>query len=64
MIQDATVKMDTDYVIVGDNGSDKWKFGNYGGKIKKAMENQKKGSCVQIVSENEFLKELNSLKKC
>lgn len=48
----------TDYVVVGDLGSDAWKHGNYGGKIKKAMELNEQGKNIVIISEEDFLKKL------
>ena len=48
----------TDYLIVGGSGSDAWKFGNYGGKVQKAMELKEKGKNIEIISEDEFLKNL------
>ncbi|NCB43295.1 MAG: hypothetical protein EOM59_11830 [Clostridia bacterium] len=44
----------TDYVIVGSKGSDAWSNGNYGTKIKKAMELQEKGLSVRIIKEQEI----------
>lgn len=58
-ICDTSVKKATDYVVVGALGSENWKQGTYGAKIKKAMEWQEKGSNVQIVSEDNFLAALN-----
>lgn len=46
-----SVTKSTDYLIVGDKGSDKWSQGTYGGKIKKAMELKEKGSNIEIISE-------------
>lgn len=43
----------TDYLIVGELGSDMWSSGNYGTKVKKAMELQEKGSSIVIVRESE-----------
>lgn len=40
-----------DYLIVGGQGSNDWKYGNYGGKINKAVQMQEKGSPIQILSE-------------
>lgn len=39
------------YLIVGGQGSHDWKFGNYGGKINKAVQMQEKGDAIQIMSE-------------
>lgn len=47
------------YLIVGDGGSDAWKFGNYGGKVQKAMELKEKGKNIEIISEEEFIKILD-----
>ena len=47
-----------DYLIVGDKGSQAWKFGNYGGKVQKAMEFKEKGSNIQIISESDFFLDL------
>lgn len=47
------------YLIVGDGGSDAWKFGNYGGKVQKAMELKEKGKQIEIISEEDFIKILN-----
>jgi len=35
-------------------GSDAWKFGNFGGKIARALELQEKGAKVLIVAEEEL----------
>ena len=48
----------TNYLIVGGSGSDAWKFGNYGGKVQKAMELKEKGKNIEIISEDDFLKQL------
>lgn len=48
----------TNYLIVGGSGSDAWKFGNYGGKVQKAMELKEKGKSIEIISEDDFLKQL------
>lgn len=48
----------TNYLIVGGAGSDAWKFGNYGGKVQKAMELKEKGKNIEIISEEDFLKSL------
>lgn len=46
----------TDYVIVGGNGSEAWSCGNYGSKVKKAIEYQSKGKGVKIIKEEVFFK--------
>lgn len=48
----------TNYLIVGGSGSDAWKFGNYGGKVQKAMELKEKGKNIEIIGEDDFLKQL------
>ena len=57
-ICDKGVKKATDYVIVGSKGSDAWKHGNYGGKVKKAMELKEKGVNISIISEEDFFSEV------
>lgn len=44
----------TDYVIVGSKGSENWSYGNYGSKVKKALELQAKGKNIKIIKEEEF----------
>jgi DNA polymerase-3 subunit alpha (Gram-positive type) len=46
-----SVTKKTDYVIVGSQGSDAWSAGNYGTKVKKALELQEKGASIKIVKE-------------
>lgn len=41
-----------DYVVVGGQGSDKWAFGNYGGKVKKALDLIEQGNSIQIIRED------------
>ena len=53
-IIDNTVKKATDFVIIGSLGSQAWKNGTYGGKIKKAMELKDKGHAVELVAEEDF----------
>lgn len=45
----------TDYLIVGKKGSEQWSAGNYGNKVKKAMEFQENGSCIKIVREDDIM---------
>lgn len=54
-IIDKSVKKVTDYLIVGAQGSDAWKTGNYGGKILKAIEYNAKGTNIKIVEEEVFI---------
>ncbi|MBQ8297683.1 MAG: 3'-5' exoribonuclease [Ruminococcus sp.] len=51
----------TDYLIVGKNGSDSWSCGNYGSKVKKALELQSKGKDIKIIKEEDFFKCLKTL---
>ena len=55
---DKTVKKATTYVVVGSNGSEAWKQGIYGSKIKKALELQEKGVCISIITEKDFFNEI------
>ncbi len=50
-----TVSKSLDYLFVGDKGSDKWSQGNYGTKIKKAMELNEKGGNIQILKEKDVV---------
>ena len=43
------------YLLVGNKGSDKWSQGNYGTKVKKAMEYNENGSNIEILKENDIL---------
>ena len=45
----------TDFLIVGGQGSSAWCAGNYGTKVKKALELQEKGFSIQIIREHDFL---------
>lgn len=51
-----TVTRTTDILIVGGQGSDKWAYGNYGLKVKKAIEFQSQNIPIIIISEKDFLK--------
>lgn len=55
------VSSKTDYLIVGENGSIDWKFGNYGDKVKKALEYQEKGINIKIISEEDIFSSGKSL---
>lgn len=56
-----TVTKKVGLLIVGDNGSADWRFGNYGGKVKKAMEMQEKGIDIKILGEAEFYEKLEEI---
>lgn len=62
-IIDDRVKKVTNYVIVGNKGSEAWKTGNYGTKIQKAMELNMKGHDIQIIKEIDFIPNLLKLIK-
>lgn len=57
-IRKTGVSSKLDYLIVGDKGSQAWKFGNYGGKVQKAMELKEKGAAIQIIGEIDFFSAL------
>ena len=46
---DKTVKKSTNYVVIGNAGSNRYTHGNYGSKVKKAMENG-----ITILKENQL----------
>jgi DNA polymerase-3 subunit epsilon len=48
------VSKTTDYVVIGDFGSDRYGHGTYGTKAMKAMEFQKQGSKIKIIREGEL----------
>lgn len=58
-----TVTGKTDYLIVGSKGSREWAAGNYGTKVKKAMELQAKGTCIRLIREDDIQVVLNSAKQ-
>lgn len=41
----------TDVLLVGALGDERWSFGNYGTKVKKALELKEKGQAIEILSE-------------
>lgn len=54
IIKNSVIKS-LDYLIVGGCGSGNWSCGNYGNKVKKVLEMQKKGSDVKIIKEEELM---------
>lgn len=54
IIKNNVVK-DISYLVVGNKGSNKWSQGNYGTKIKKAMEFNEKGNNIEIIKEDDFI---------
>ena len=53
-IVDDNVKKCTQYVVIGSLGSQAWKNGVYGSKIKKAIELKDKGQEIELVAEEDF----------
>ena len=51
-----SVTKKTDILVVGGHGSSAWSQGNYGTKIKKALELQAKGVEILIIREDDFFK--------
>lgn len=60
-IIDNNVLKKTELVIVGALGSSAWVAGNYGAKIKKALEYREKGQVIEIISERDFFRETKKL---
>ena len=60
-INDKGVKKATDYLVVGEKGSSRWKTGRYGSKILKAIELKDQGLPVEIVEEGEFIPALKCM---
>lgn len=50
----SSVTRKTQVLIVGGEGSREWSFGNYGTKVKKAMEMRTKGMDIDIITEEEL----------
>lgn len=48
------VNMETDYLIVGDNGNPAWAFSCYGRKVEKALQLRKEGHTITLVHEFDF----------
>ena len=48
------ITREVDYLIVGGQGSEAWIYGNYGTKVKKALQMQENGHRVQIVEEGKI----------
>lgn len=46
-----------DYVVIGENGSSAYAMGNYGTKVKKALDMQAKGDDIKIISEDAIYSE-------
>lgn len=52
-----------DYLIVGEQGSDRYAFGEYGYKTYQALERKQEGADIKIIAGQEFLKQANQVKK-
>jgi hypothetical protein len=50
-----SVVVDTDYLIIGDVGSEKWRHSSYGSKIERAIELRNQKRDIAIISEAHFL---------
>ena len=48
-----SVTKKTDVLIVGGEGNAKWAYGNYGSKVKKALQMQEAGHPIVILEESE-----------
>ena len=51
-----TVKRTTDYLVVGDIGSDQWVHSTHGRKIEKAIAMRDSGTNIKIISEHTWIK--------
>ena len=59
IVKDSVTKK-IDFLIVGCLGNDNWSCGNYGNKVKKALELQEKGHCIKILKETDvFMNQIN-----
>ena len=56
-IIDSGVKKSTDILIIGDYESQAYAHGNYGTKVRRAMELNSKGSTISIIKEADFFKQ-------
>ena len=54
------VTQKTDYLIVGGSGSAAWSCGNYGNKVKKALELQNNGKHIKIIREDTAMRALQN----
>ena len=48
-----------DFLVVGNEDCDAWKYGNYGTKVKKALELQSKGVQITLITEDALLEILS-----
>ena len=53
-----TIKKNTDYLVIGDIGSESWAHSTHGRKIEKALQYMKKGIEIDIISEHHWIKHI------
>lgn len=63
-VYDSGVRKATNFVIIGAKGSQAWKTGTYGTKIKKAMELKEQGQEIAVISEDDFFAEIENSDGC
>lgn len=51
-----TIKKNTNYLVIGDIGSEHWIHSSFGRKIEKAVQYREKGTGIRIVSEQHWIK--------
>ena len=56
-----SVNKQVDYVIVGELGCDKWKFGDYGTKANHALELKAKGYPIEVLRESDVFQDTSSI---
>lgn len=52
------IRMDTDYLVIGDIGSKSWMHSTHGRKIERAVELREQGHGIAIISEQHFMDSL------
>ncbi|MFZ2406597.1 MAG: BRCT domain-containing protein, partial [Methylobacter sp.] len=57
------VRMDTNYLVIGDIGSAAWMHSTQGRKIEAAVELRDRGTGIAIISEAHFMDYLNCIDK-
>lgn len=58
LIQEKAVTGETDYLVVGEQGSDYWKYSTHGRKMEHAVRLQKELGKIRIISEKHLMKYL------
>jgi NAD-dependent DNA ligase len=51
---DSTIKKTTDILIIGDGECQAYAFGNYGTKVRKAIDYSNKGYDIKIIKESDY----------